>query len=186
MESSMNEGLSKLSEGAYREMQLKKDNEAGHEVPEVARDSSQKVTKSPEPIQLSGSFAGDKTLAEQTQSLPPGDPMESVDNVDDAGIDPTKDPDWAVVKDDRLPPQPGPGQFHNDRYWEERSLDRELQDKDLQEEMIRRETEEFSKAAEGAEDFGRSNSNELLDPYYQTGSDSSEPPSAGNSLDSFI
>ena len=52
--------------------------------------------------------------------------------------------------------------------------------------MIRRETEEFSKAAEGAEDFGRSNSNELLDPYYQTGSDSSEPPSAGNSLDSFI
>ena len=66
MESSMNEGLSKLSEGAYREMQLKKDNEAGHEVPEVARDSSQKVTKSPEPIQLSGSFAGDKTLAEQT------------------------------------------------------------------------------------------------------------------------
>ena len=186
MESSMNEGLSKLSEGAYREMQLKKDNEAGHEVPEVARDSSQKVTKSPEPIQLSGSFAGDKTLAEQTQSLPPGDPMESVDNVDDAGIDPTKDPDWAVVKDDRLPPQPGPSQFHNDRYWEERSLDRELQDKDLQEEMIRRETEEFSKAAEGAEDFGRSNSNELLDPYYQTGSDSSDPPSAGNSLDSFI
>ena len=65
-------------------------------------------------------------------------------------------------------------------------MDRELQEKDLQDEMIRRETEDFDRAAETAEDFSRSNSNEVLDPYYQSGSDSSNPPSAGNSLDSFV
>ena len=65
-------------------------------------------------------------------------------------------------------------------------MDRELEDKDLQQEMIDREIKEFTKAAERGEDFSRPNSNEVLDPYYQTGSDSSEPPSAGNSLDSFI
>jgi hypothetical protein len=65
-------------------------------------------------------------------------------------------------------------------------LDRELQDKDLQEEMIQKELESFNTAAERGEDFSRYNSNEVLDPYYQSGSDPSDPPSAGHSLDSFI
>ena len=94
--------------------------------------------------------------------------------------------DWEVVKPTELPPEPGPSQFHNDRFWDERSLDRELQDKDLQEEMIQKELESFNTAAERGEDFSRYNSNQVLDPYYQSGSDPSDPPSAGHSLDSFI
>ena len=66
-----------------------------------------------------------------------------------------------------LPQEPGPSQFHNDRYWDERSLDRELQEKDLQEEMIQEEVDEFNKSAEIAEDPSRSFQNEVLDPYYQ-------------------
>ena len=65
-------------------------------------------------------------------------------------------------------------------------MDRELEDKDLQEELIREETEEFDQAAEIAEDFSRPYNNEVLDPYYRSGSQSSNPPSAGNSLDSFV
>ena len=111
---------------------------------------------------------------------------DSVDNIDDAGIDCTREPDWEVVKPTELPQEPGPSQFHNDRYWDERSLDRELEEKDLQEELIQQEMENFNKAAERAEDPSRSFQNEVLDPYYQSGSDPSEPPSAGHSLDSFI
>ena len=186
MESPSYDGISKVSEGTHREMNFARDDKSDLEVPDSGVDSSQKVTRSPEPIELSGSLAYDKTLAEQTQCAVPGEPMESVDNVDDAGLDCTREPDWEVVEPTQLPPQPQPSQFHNDRYWEERSLDRELQDVDLQEEMIRHETEDFDRAAEAAEDFSRSNSNELLDPYYQSGSDSSNPPSGGNSLDSFV
>jgi hypothetical protein len=65
-------------------------------------------------------------------------------------------------------------------------LDRKTQDKDLQDELIEKEKESFNRAAERGEDFSRPNSNEILDPYYQSGSDPSEPPSAGHSLDSFI
>ena len=167
-------------------MQLKREDQPNNEVPEVAQESSQKVTKSPEPIELAGSLGQEKTLANQIQAPQPGEPMESADNVDEAGIDSTREPDWEVVKPTQLPPEPGPSQFHNDRYWEERSLDRELQDKDLQDELIREEVENFNQAAETAEDPSRSNSNEVLDPYYQSGSDSSDPPASGNSLDSFV
>jgi hypothetical protein len=143
-----------------------------------------RVTKLPEAYDLSG------TLSEQNPKDPtcqqPGETPESVDNIDDAGIDCTREPDWETVKPTALPDEPGPSQFHNDRYWDERSLDRELEEKDLQEKMIREEMEEFNKAAELAEDPSRSFQNEVLDPYYQTGSHPSNPPSAGHSLDSFV
>jgi hypothetical protein len=174
------------SENLHREMQLRRETESSLDVPEVGRDSSERVTKTPDPIQLSGSLAEEKTLENQTQSPQPGIPMESVDNVDDAGLDSTRAPDWEVVKPTELPTEPGPSQFHNDRFWDERSLDRELEDKDLQQELIDREVEDFNIAAERGEDFSRPNSNEILDPYYRSGSDPSDPPSAGHSLDSFI
>ena len=183
MESSINDNV---SESVHREMQLNREDQPDHEVPETGQESSQKVTKSPEPIELAGSLLQEKTLANQIQAPQPGEPMESVDNVVDPGIDSTREPDWEVVKPTQLPPEPGPSQFHNDRYWEERSLDRELQEKDLQDELIREEMESFDQAAEPAKDPSRSNSNEVLDPYYRSGSDSSDPPSAGNSLDSFV
>jgi hypothetical protein len=174
------------SENLHREMQLRRETESSLDVPEVGRDSSERVTKTPDPIQLSGSLAEEKTLENQTQSPQPGIPMESVDNVDDAGLDSTRAPDWEVVKPTELPTEPGPSQFHNDRFGDERSLDRELEDKDLQQELIDREAEDFNIAAERGEDFSRPNSNEILDPYYRSGSDPSDPPSTGHSLDSFI
>ena len=174
------------NENLHREMQLRRENESPLDVPEVGQESSEKVTKVSDPIQLSGSLAEDGTLEQQTQTPHPGIPLESVDNIDDAGLDSTRSPDWEVVKPTELPNEPGPSQHHNDRYWDERSLDRELEEKDLQQEMIDREAEDFNVAAERGEDFSRPNSNQLLDPYYVSGSDPAEPPSAGHSLDSFI
>ena len=175
-----------ISENSRRESQLKNDDQSSLEVPDLGNDQLNRVTTLPEAYDLSGSLCKEKPTPCHSTCQQPGEPPESVDNVDDAGIDCTREPDWEVVKPTELPPEPGPSQFHNDRYWDERSLDRELQDVDLQEEQIREEEESFNKAAETAEDPSRSNSNEVLDPYYQSGSDSSEPPSSGNSLDSFI
>ena len=112
------------NENLHREMQLRRENESPLDVPEVGQESSEKVTKVSDPIQLSGSLAEDGTLEQQTQTPHPGIPLESVDNIDDAGLDSTRSPDWEVVKPTELPNEPGPSQHHNDRYWDERSLDR--------------------------------------------------------------
>ena len=106
--------------------------------------------------------------------------------MDDIGIDCTREPDWQVVKSDNLPEKPQPNQVHNDKYWDERSLDQEIEGKDLQEELIRREQEDFARAAREGDDPGRSFQNEVLDPYYRGGNPPSEPPGSNNSLDSFI
>ena len=76
--------------------------------------------------------------------------------------------------------------MHNDKYWDERSLDQQLEEVDLQEEMIRKEMEDFDRAARAGDDPGRSFQNEVLDPYYGGGHPPSEPPRSKNSLDSFI
>lgn len=186
MESPSSQSIIHSNEASIRELQISRDDQSRIEVPENGQESSDKVTKSPEPIELSGTLGKEKSLELQTQCPQPGNPMESVDNIEDAGIDCTREPDWKVVDTNLLPPEPGPSQFHNDRYWDERSLDRELQDKDLQTELIRRETEEFNKASDAGKDESRSFRNNVLDPYYPSGYDASRPPSAGDSLDSFI
>ena len=91
-----------------------------------------------------------------------------------------------MVKSDNLPEKPQPNQVHNDKYWDERSLDQEIEGKDLQKELIRREQEDFARAAREGDDPGRSFQNEVLDPYYRGGNPPSEPPGSNNSLDSFI
>ena len=180
LDSSNSTEVQTASEMARRDMQLRRDDQPDHEVPENAQDSSEKVTQSAEPIEVTGE------LASQIADNPhPGIPLETVDNVDQSGLDSTRDPDWQVLGESQLPPEPETGNLHKDEYWEERSEDRELQDKDLQEEMIREESESFDRAAEVAEDSSRPNTNEVLDPYYRSGSHPSDPPSAGTSLDSF-
>ena len=186
MEVQNNDNSGNVLENARREAQLRNEDRSPVEVPELGHDSLNRVTKLPEAYDLSGSLSEHERPADPSTCQQPGEPLESVDNVDDAGIDCTREPDWEVVKPTELPPEPGPSQFHNDRYWDERSLDRELEEKDLQAELIQQEMEDFNKAAERAEDPSRSFQNEVLDPYYQSGSDPSEPPSAGHSLDSFI
>ena len=184
MESSLNDHIS--TENLHREMQLRRENESSLEVPEVGQESSEKVTKSPEPIQLSGSLLNENPKEEESETSQPGLAPESFEVSDDAGIDPTRMPDWQVVKPTELPDEPEPGQHYNDRFWDERSLAQKENDKDLQSKMLENEKKSFDRAAERGEDFSRPNSNEVLDPYYQSGSDPSEPPSAGHSLDSFI
>lgn len=172
--------IAAAAEMSRRDSQLRRDDLPENEVPDNGVESSRKVTKSPEPIELSGE------LASQAEDNPkPGIPLETVDNLEQSGVDSTRDPDWEVVGETQLPSEPGSGNLHKDAYWEERSEDRELQDIDLQEEMIREDMENFDQASEVAEDFSRPNNNELLDPYYRTGSHPSNPPSSGTSLDSF-
>lgn len=171
-----------VSENARRESQLKNEDQSSIEVPELGNDQLNRVTKPAEAFDLSGSLSEDNS----TSCQQPGVVPDSVDNIDDVGIDCTREPDWEVVKPSELPDEPGPSQFHNDRYWDERSLDREIQEKDLQDEMIREEVENFNQSAEIAEDHSRPFQNEVLDPYYQSGSHPSTPPSAGHSLDSFV
>ncbi len=187
MDVTNSDSISQINDGAAREMQLSREDQSDLDVPMVGEDNQNRVTQSAEAYELSGSLSeNDREQSSDAQRQKPGLPSDSVDNVDDAGIDPTRDPDWEVVEPTALPNQPAPNQLHNDKYWDERSLDRELQDKDLQEELIREETEDFEQAAEIAEDFSRPYNNDVLDPYYQSGSQPSNPPSAGNSLDSFV
>ena len=63
---------------------------------------------------------------------------------------------------------------------------RTCKEKEIHQEIIDEEVKEFNRAARAGEDFSRPFRNDVLDPYYQSGSDPSEPPSAGHSLDSFI
>ena len=187
MESNATDGPSPTMEQKFRELNLEKANMQSTDVPKTGNQSSVKVTKSEDDLDLGGSLKEQKkplSIDEHCQN--PGDPPPSVDTVEDTGIDCTREPDWQVVKPDNLPEKPEPTQVHNDKYWDERSLDRELEDKDLQEEMIRREMEDFARAVRAGDDPGRSFQNEVLDPYYGGGNPPSEPPASNNSLDSFI
>ena len=144
MEVQNNDNSGNVLENARREAQLRNEDRSPVEVPELGHDSLNRVTKLPEAYDLSGSLSEHEQPADPSTCQQPGEPLESVDNVDDAGIDCTREPDWEVVKPTELPPEPGPSQFHNDRYWDERSLDRELEEKDLQEEMIQEEMQKIS------------------------------------------
>jgi hypothetical protein len=186
MDSASNPGISSFNETAFKEIQLHREDQSKIDLPNAGQESSQKVTKSPEALELGGQLAGEDSLEKQMHCPQAGNPLPSVDTRDDAGIDCTRNPNWEVVHPSQLPEKPLASQFHNDKFWDERSLDEELQKKDLQQKIIDLEVREFNKAAERGEDFSRPFQNEVLDPYYQSGSDPSEPPSSGHSLDSFI
>lgn len=180
------EPISHLTENQFREQTIGREDRSVAEVPEMGRETSIKVTKPGEDLQLGGSLKEQVSFVKEEHCSKPGEPAPSVDNKDDSGIDCTRDPDWQVVFPNELPDHPEPNQVHNDKYWDERSLDTELQNKDLQEQMIRRELESFDRAAHSADDAGRSFQNEVLDPYHAGGRPPSEPPSSSNSLDSFV
>lgn len=187
MESNLPEGISPAMEQKHRELNLEKANMQAAEIPKTGNQTSIKVTKSEDDLDLGGSLKDQKKpLSMDEHCGKPGEPPPSVDTVDDTGIDCTREPDWQVVKSDNLPEKPEPNQVHNDKYWDERSLDQQLEEVDLQEEMIRKEMEDFDRAARAGDDPGRSFQNEVLDPYYGGGNPPSEPPRSKNSLDSFI
>jgi len=96
MEVQNNDSLGSLSENARREAQLKNEDQPAAEVPEIGQDSLNRVTKLPEAYDLSGSLSEENQNPSTCQQ--PGEVPESVDNIDDAGIDCTREPDWEVVK----------------------------------------------------------------------------------------
>ena len=164
-----------------RESELRGDERPGNEVPENAEESSVKVTRSAEAAESTEEFPEAEPSAETLAGVP----TETVDVLEQAGEDGTRNPDWQVVESEESSgEEPKEDELHKDEHWEERGHDRELQEEDLQEEAIREELESYDKAAEYGEG-ARSNSNALLDPYYESDNQPSDPPSAGRSLDSF-
>ncbi|MDG1174008.1 MAG: hypothetical protein P8M67_06905 [Opitutales bacterium] len=186
MDSTASENINQISENQFREKALSGNDRSSLEVPEMGKQSSVKVTKSGEELALGGSLQDRPDTTNPENCAKPGEPIPSVDNLDDTGIDCTRDPDWKVIESDKLDENPQPNEVHNDKYWDERSLDTQLQKQDLQEKLIREEMENFDRAAHVADDDGRPFQNEVLDPYHAGGRPPSEPPSGTNSLDSFV
>jgi len=111
--------------------------------------------------------------------------MPVLDHITDPGIDCTRDADSRVVQPDTLPENPQPEQVHNDRYWDERSFDRELSDDQQRDKEIREEVKDFERAAKENDDAGRPFQNDVLDPYYRSGSGTADD-SPDKGLDSAL
>ena len=186
MDSASSDSLSQISENKYREQNLSNDDKSALSVPEIGRNSSEKVSKLGPDVDLGGSLKEQSSGKNPEVCSIPGEPMPVLNNTEETGVDCTREPDWEVVKPNQLPDQPEPSQFHNDKFWDERSLDTQLQNQDLQEKMIREEQMSFERASEVSGDDGRAFLNEVLDPYHAGGRPPSETSSAQNSLDSFI
>jgi len=180
------ENSANIAENKFREQSISSNEKSSSAVPEVGNQSSVKITKHGDDLDLGGSFQQNTNGKSPEICAKPGEPAPSVDNLDDAGIDCTRDPDWKVVKSENFAETPQPSQVHNDKYWDERSLDTQLQKEDLQEKYIREEIESFEQAVNISQDEGRSFQNEVLDPYHAGGRPPSEPSSGSNSLDSFV
>ena len=138
------------------------------EVPKVGEDNLNRVTQSSEPYNFSKSSSEENNHQPYQHCEKPGVPIPSVDNTDDAGVDCTREPDWQVVRENDLHDHPKPEQVHNDRYWDERSLDREISDQDHQTKLLYDEQYISDRARNEIDEYGRPFKNEVLDPYYQS------------------
>ena len=174
VDSSQNE---KLADLAQRELQLKGEDRADMELPENSHDSSTKVTQMADDAPVSAE------LSHGSLSEKPG----VIDNLEETGEDSTRDPSWRVLEGDEFVPMSSEaaGDLHNESRWEDRDHDVQREDMSEQEKMIEEQEREFLDASKPADFQGRPNSNETLDPYYQTGNQPSDPASSGRSLDSF-
>ena len=114
MEPNTTDGISPSIEQKFREINLEKANQQPAEVPKTGNESSVKVTKSEDDLDLGGSLkdqANAKPMDDHCEK--PGEPAQSVDNVDDTGIDCSRDPDWRVVESDDDFPAPPASQSAN-------------------------------------------------------------------------
>ena len=103
VDSSTNPSISSLNDASYKELQLNREDQSKIEVPDSGHESAIKVTKLPEPIELGGNLSSEDSLENQMKCPQAVNPLPSVDNLDDAGIDCTRKPDWEVVKPTQLP-----------------------------------------------------------------------------------
>ena len=171
MEVHNKEEISILNQNALREVQIEGGEKSNLEVPELGNDHLNRVTQSSEPYDLSGTLSDGQNSFAQEECAKPGIPPPSVDNTDETGIDCTREPDWEVIKPTQLPEEPEPNKIHNDRYWDERSLDQDIVEKDLQDEMIEESTFISDREIREADEYGRSEANKVLDPYYNSATD---------------
>ncbi len=163
---------------AQKELELKGENKPAVDVPENAQQSSVKVTQAAEDAPVSPELPEIVSLSEKA---------DVVDNIEEAGEDSTRDPSWRVLEGGEFVPlsSEAAGDLHDVTRWEDRDPDRQREDLSEQERMIEEEERKHLDASKPADYQGRPNSNETLDPYYQTGNQPSDPPSSGRSLDSF-
>ena len=90
MEVHNQESAGSVTENLRREAQLRNEDQSAIEVPEIGNDSLNRVTKLPEAYDLSGSLSEQNQPSDPSTCQQPGEPIESVDNIDDAGIDCTR------------------------------------------------------------------------------------------------
>jgi len=69
--------------------------------------------------------------------------------------------------------------------WDERSLDRKISDLSDEEKDLRENRKDFERAARENDDSGRTFQNDVLDPYYRSGSGAAED-SPDRGLDSSL
>jgi hypothetical protein len=162
---------------AQKELQLKGEARPDLDVPENGQKSSVKITQAAE----------DAPISPELPQVSLSDKADVVDNIEETGEDSTRDPSWRVLEGDEFVPlsSEAAGDLHNKSRWEDRDPDRKREDLTEQERMIEEEERKHLDASKPADYQGRPNSNETLDPYYQTGNQPSDPPSSGRSLDSF-
>jgi len=186
MESYGNDAIPHSAENHHRELQVKQEDRSELEVPEIGRGGTTKVTRGAEPYKLGGALGEEFVPSHEDEHCDkPGEPMPVLDHVTDPGIDCTREADSRVVHPDTLPENPQPEQVHNDRYWDERSLDRELSDDQQRDKEIREEVQDFERAAKENDDAGRPFQNDVLDPYFRSGSGTAND-SSDKGLDSSL
>jgi len=174
VDSSQNEMISDL---AQKELRLKGEDRSEIDVPENARGGSDKVTQSAE----------DAPISPELPQVSLSEDPSIVDNLEETGEDSTRDPSWQVLEGQDFVPlsSEAAGDLHNEERWDDRQPNREDEETSEQERMIEERERAHLDASKPADYQGRSNSNDTLDPYYQTGNQPSDPPSSGRSLDSF-
>ena len=171
MEIHNKDDLAIQNQNTHRELQNHEESNRQLEVPAVGQDDLKRVTKTSEPFDLSDSLRDDSSNENQQQCGKPGIPLPSVDNFDKTGIDCTRDPNWEVISNDTLDEEPTPENVHNDMYWDERSLSRQVSERDLQDELIEENQSDSIQHTLDADEFSRPYLNETLNPYYNSAVD---------------
>ena len=73
------------------------------EVPKIGEDNLNRVTQSSEPFVFNKSASEQHTQHPYQHCPKPGEPVPSVDNTEEAGVDCTRELDWKVIESEVSP-----------------------------------------------------------------------------------
>ena len=167
MEVNNDDAGASVSENLLRQERLK-GNSSGIDVPKTGEDNLNRVTQSSETYDFSEMPKKNNPTLPYSECQQPGVTPPSVDNIEEAGVDCTREPHWEVIEHKNLPENPEPTEIHNDKYWDERSLDSEIRQEDYQDSLLNENSEINRRNNEEIDEYGRPFQNEVLDPYYQS------------------